>query len=177
MHIIIGVITAAAGLIWALYRLQSSGVDLNSFNPFFWARRRRWEKQVGTKPLHRIENPMEATAVLVVAMAQLEGIVSREHKKEIVGLFVDEFGIREKTAVEYCASSSYLLKEVLSISGEVKNILNPTKAQFESRHKESLISMMAAVSQSESVATKEQLELLGAVKRELSLVEQQAKKW
>jgi len=42
VHIIIGVITAIATLVFALNRLQDSGVNLNSFNPFFWARRRAW---------------------------------------------------------------------------------------------------------------------------------------
>ena len=34
MHIIIGVITAIAGFMWALHSLQNAGVDLNAFNPF-----------------------------------------------------------------------------------------------------------------------------------------------
>lgn len=41
MHIIIGVITAIAGLLWALNRLNESGFNLNSLNPFLWARRRK----------------------------------------------------------------------------------------------------------------------------------------
>ena len=46
MHILIAAITAIGGLIWALYRLQNSGFDLNAFNPFYWARRREWEKKL-----------------------------------------------------------------------------------------------------------------------------------
>ena len=37
---LIGFITALAGLIWALHSLQNAGVNLNAFNPFYWARRR-----------------------------------------------------------------------------------------------------------------------------------------
>lgn len=44
MHILIGLITAIAGLVWALHSLQNAGVNLNGFNPFYWMRRRKWEK-------------------------------------------------------------------------------------------------------------------------------------
>lgn len=52
MHIIIGFITAFAGLVWALNSLQNAGFDLNSLNPFALMRRRRWAKKLGTKPMH-----------------------------------------------------------------------------------------------------------------------------
>ena len=82
MHIIIAILTAVVGVIWALYRLQNSGVDLNSFNPFYWLRRRAWEAKLGTKPLHRLEKPLEVAAVLVVAALKTEGEISREQKRK-----------------------------------------------------------------------------------------------
>ena len=65
MHILIGILTAIAGLVWALYRLQNSGVNLNSFNPFFWFRRRKWEKNLHGKQLHRLDKPIDVAAALV----------------------------------------------------------------------------------------------------------------
>ena len=38
MHIILSVITALGGLIWAIVALQRSGFDINSLNPFLWHR-------------------------------------------------------------------------------------------------------------------------------------------
>lgn len=52
MHILIAFLTTVAGLIWALYRLQNSGVNLNAFNPFYWMHRRKWQKKYGTKAIH-----------------------------------------------------------------------------------------------------------------------------
>ncbi|MEX2962926.1 hypothetical protein [Microbulbifer sp. TYP-18] len=70
MHILIGIITAIAGLVWALNSLQNSGVNLNAFNPFMWLRRRKWEKSLGTKPMHALTDSMEVAALLVVAVAR-----------------------------------------------------------------------------------------------------------
>lgn len=87
MHIIIGVLTAIAGLVWALHSLQNSGVDLNSFNPFTWARRRKWEKLYGAKPLYNLVKPMEAAASLIVGTLAQEGIISSDQKMQVISLF------------------------------------------------------------------------------------------
>lgn len=167
MHIIIGLLTAVAGLIWALYRLQNSGVDLNAFNPFYWLRRKKWEAKVGTKPLHRLDNPMEAAAVLMVAMAELDGVVTRDIKTEILTLFTNEFEISEKEAVELYATSSYLLKDASYIPAEVRLILAPSKQKYQPTQKELLLKMLTQISTMEGEANQTQMELLEAVKREL----------
>lgn len=177
MHIIIGLITAVAGLVWALYRLQNSGVDINSFNPFYWIRRRKWQQQLGVKPLHRITNPMDGAAVLVVAMAGLDGVVTREHRQEIIGLFIKEFGLEPKAAAELYAESSHLLKDVANVVAEVKSILAPTQALYEARHRESLFCMLEDVSTKEGVPTSAQQELLKAVRNEFQARSVQPRKW
>ncbi len=168
MHIILGLITTVGGVIWALYRLQNSGVDLNSFNPFYWARRRSWEKQLGTKEIHRLQSSIEAAALLVVAMARLEGEVTREQKKEITSLFVKEFGINQSVALDYYTSSSHMLKDVMNISSEVRNVLKPTKAEFKSNHVDALLEMLSMVSRAEGPANAEQELLLKVVSDELN---------
>ena len=51
MYIIIGFLTTIAGLIWALHALQNAGFDLNSLNPFYYARRRKWQNTYGARPI------------------------------------------------------------------------------------------------------------------------------
>ena len=50
VHIVIGVLSAVAGLIWAMVALQRSGLDLNALNPFLWHRRSQWKKKYGENP-------------------------------------------------------------------------------------------------------------------------------
>jgi len=51
MHIVLSVITALAGLIWAISSLQKSGFDINSLNPFLWHRRNSWRNIHDAKPI------------------------------------------------------------------------------------------------------------------------------
>jgi hypothetical protein len=177
MHIIIAIVTALGGLAWALIRLQNSGVDLNSFNPFYWARRRRWAQVHGTRPLHKIENPMDAASVLVVAITQLEGPVTREHKDFVVKLFVEEFNIEYGEALEMYNSSAHLLVDVANICAEVKNILAPTISSFQDRHKNSLMVMLKKSSESEGAASVEQTDLINTVSSELTKSTRTTKQW
>ncbi|ABD79279.1 hypothetical protein [Saccharophagus degradans] len=142
MHILIGLITAIAGLVWALHSLQNAGVNLNGFNPFYWMRRRKWEKSLGTKPIHRLTDPMEAAALLVTAVALKEGELSRDAKADLINLFATEFRITTDQATELYGASCYLLKDVMDIDAEVKAVLSPSIEQFQSHHKTSFLSML-----------------------------------
>ncbi|MBB3061504.1 TerB family tellurite resistance protein [Microbulbifer rhizosphaerae] len=177
MHILIGLITAIGGLVWALYRLQNAGVDLNSFNPFYWLRRRNWQKQLGTKPLHRLDRPMDAAAVLLVAIAKAEGEISREQKAQITDIFSSEFNLTEPQAAELFASSAYMLREVLDVEAEIKHILEPTKAAFTSDQRESLLQMLARVAELEGNIGQAQQQIISAVSRELGQRPETTKKW
>lgn len=139
MHIVIGFLTTLAGLIWAFHALQNSGLDLNSFNPFTWMRRRQWEKKLGTKPMHALTNSMDAAALLVVSIAKEDGEITRDTKMEIVTMFEKEFGIKKPRALELFSSSTYFLKDVMNMEAEVSNVLKPNKSQFQKHHVDSLL--------------------------------------
>ncbi|MDO3385807.1 hypothetical protein QWI17_08155 [Gilvimarinus sp. SDUM040013] len=177
MHIIIAALTAIGGLAWALYRLQESGLDLNAFNPFYWARRRAWAKKYGAKPIHCLTNPMEAAAALVVGSVHLDGVVTREQKYEAVAIFTDEFNITNQEASELFSASAYLLSDVSNLPAEVKNILAPSIDQFKPNHKQSLLDMLDKVSRIEGEPTKEQIELVDAVKSVFTVSASATKQW
>lgn len=166
MHIIITIITALAGLVWALYRLQNSGVDLNSFNPFWWLRRRKWQRLHGTKPLHQIQSSMECAAVLVTAAALLDGVITREQKSEVIALFTQEFKLDPNTATELFASANHLLTDTANIVAEVKYILAPTVQDFNEVQINSVLSMIQKISTVEGDANAQQLAFKEAVERE-----------
>jgi hypothetical protein len=168
MHIIIGVLTAAAGLIWALYRLQNSGVDLNAFNPFYWLRRRKWEKQLGTKAMHRLENPMEAAALLVAAVASCEAEVTRELRGEVTALFEEEFQIPNAKALELFSASMHLLREAGNLDAEVRPILAPCREKLNSEQIESLLRMLRRAADFEANAKPEKERIIQCVEKELS---------
>lgn len=178
MHIVIGVITALAGLVWALYRLQNSGVDLNSFNPFYWLRRKKWEKQLGTKTIHQLENPMDAAALLVVAVATYETGVTRELRSEVTALLEKEFQITHSQAVELFSSSLHLIREAGSLEAEVRHILAPSKAKLNAQQTESLLGMLKQAAGFEAHAAEAKERIIKNVEKELApQVKNPSSKW
>ncbi len=177
MHILIAIITAAAGLIWALVRLQNSGVDLNSFNPFWWVRRRRWQKIHGSNPLHTIGSSLEAAAVLVVGIAKIDVEITRDTKSEILSLFVEAFNISETEANTLFSASSHLLKDASNLVLEVKNILAPTLADFTQSQITSVLAMLDKVSVAEAAPSTTQQEYITEVKQQFNSTQNTSKNW
>lgn len=176
MHIVIGIITAIAGLIWALNSLQNAGVNLNAFNPFTWARRRKWEKQLGTKPMHGLTESMDAAALLVVAVAKEHGDITRETKLKILSMFENEFGVKRNKSIEMYASSIYLIDGSLNMADEVRHILKPCKEKFSDKHIAKLLGMLNETINLEDV-TESQRAIIKSVEKEFKINEVQSQNW
>ncbi|MCL2310224.1 MAG: TerB family tellurite resistance protein [Proteobacteria bacterium] len=113
MHIVIGVITAIAGLIWALVALRREGVSLDSFNPFAWYRRYQWRKKFQAHPALTADNPMDIAAIVLLHTAELKGELTRETRQALLDIFQSTFKIEEKEADELFSATSFRLKDGL----------------------------------------------------------------
>lgn len=162
---IIAIITALAGLIWALNALQRSGFDLNSLNPFLAWRRWQWRQSYGNKPLYKLDRPIDAAAVLVLGMAKAEGEVSSEQKKVLQELFESEFDISRDAASELLLASSHLIRDELSLVERLDKILEPSTGRFERAAADSLLGMMRRIATVDGPMNSEQQRLLEAAER------------
>lgn len=177
MHIIIGLITAIAGLIWALTALQRSGLDITAINPAAWSRRRRWRKLHGTKPIFSLQRPMEAAALLLVGMVKQDGEITREQKMAVIDAFVREFHLGEAQAREVFGSSAFLLKDEINLDQSVSGILAPSREAFTPEQTESLLALLDEVARLEGEPSEAQRRLLEAVRRELGSASAASGKW
>lgn len=165
MHILIGLITAITSLLWALDRM---GVDLGGFNPFYWNRRRKWQKQYQTKPLHQLKKPVEAASVLLVGLVNAEGVMSREQKEALLTIFRDDFEKTPEEAADMLGAATYLLKDTLDVAAEVPLILEPTRDNFTDEQASSLLLLMERVSRLEGEASTRQYDIIDRVKKEFT---------
>ncbi len=123
MHIIIAVITAIAGLIWALNSLQRAGFDLNSLNPFYWIRRKRWEeKQVN--PLYALERPRDLAGLLMFAVLRQAGDPTEEQKAHLMSLYSSELKFNEKESTDMYSLASYLINTDPNYMHKVPDIMS-----------------------------------------------------
>ena len=160
MHIVIGLISALAGLVWALNALQRSGFTWASVNPFLWARRRKWEKQHGLKPLYKLSDSMEVAAVLITGLAKQNGDVSKETKDFIIQLFSEEFQLDKEAASDLLVSSLFLCKDEVDFSNCVPSIIRMSQCEFSEKQKTTLLEMMERTAHAGGGVTEEQRAVL-----------------
>lgn len=160
MHIVIGALSAFAGLIWAVIALQRSGFSLDSINPFLWHRRAQWRKKYAVKPIYNLAEPMDVAALLILGIAKCEGEISREQKQAIRGLFESEFGLDRNAADDLLLASSHLLRDEIYLVDHLDKILFRSSDAFSADQVKSLLRMMQQVSTLESAFNEEQRQLL-----------------
>ncbi|MCL2160680.1 MAG: TerB family tellurite resistance protein [Betaproteobacteria bacterium] len=160
MHIVIGVVTAVAGLIWALVALQRAGFNIASLDPFAWYRRSQWKKLYGGQPLYALSNPIDVAAVLLLGVAKCEGEISAEQKKEILHIFEQSFHLSSTDASDLLLASAHLIRNEVYISDRLPKILEPGKQHFTPALVDSLLQMMRRVSVIEGPVNDEQEKLI-----------------
>lgn len=177
MHIIIGIITAVAGLIWALVSLQRVGFNFSSLDPFALYRRLMWRKKYTAKPLYNIENPMDAVAVLILGVAKCEGEISTEQKHAIQTIFTNEFKLSNSEASDLFVASSYLIRDEVYIVDKLDKILEKSKPHFNQEQIDSAIALMTQISRIFDETNAEQEKLISRTREILFVKKEEKRKW
>lgn len=181
MHIVIGVLTALAGLIWAIAMLSRSGVNIHSLlaslNPYNWYRRAMWRKKTGAKPIYSISRPMDAAALLLLGVAQCEGAVSAEQKQAILNIFSDEFHLDANEAADLLRASAFLLRDEIYLVDNLSKILAKSADAFSAEQSESVVALMEQVARIESAVNTEQDKLIAATRRHFAKRGARQGKW
>lgn len=177
MHIVIAVITALAGFFWALTALRNSGFQLSALNPFLAARRWRWRREYGAKPLYRLERPMDAAAAVLVAIAKADGLISSEQKQTLLKLFEQHFEVPPSEASQLFAAAVHLLRDELSIADGVPHLFERSASRFEPSQVQDLLAMMRQIAMMDGSINDEQQRLLDATERYFAETHAPQQKW
>lgn len=177
MHIVLSVITALAGLAWALSSLQKSGFDFNSLNPFLWHRRSKWRKKHDTKPIYKLSEPLDVAAVLLLGTAKCEGEVSSEQKNKLIEIFQEKFHLDEDQASDQLLASSHLLRDEIYIVDNINQLLEKSGPKFNSSQIDSLTELMRNVAKIESPINQEQQKLINATEKYFAKIHKGSTTW
>jgi uncharacterized tellurite resistance protein B-like protein len=159
MHYVIGIITALAGLAWAMNSLHRSGF-FDSINPFALFRRLVWQKKYNAKPLHNLRCSMEVAAVLFVGVAKCEGELSTNQKNKILSIFEDEFEMSASEAADLLVAASYLTRDEVYIVDGLNKILQKTRDWFTPNQARKVLKYMAEIAGTDSEMNAEQIRLI-----------------
>ena len=160
MHIILGALGVIVTILILLNRLSESGIDIGWLNPFAWKRRREWAKKYHANPIYSLSNPMEVTALLMVALAKSEGEMSAAQKQEIKNKFREVFHLDEDRSAGLLSSSSFLLKEDLQAVKDMRKLLAPSMHHFSESQAASALELMMHIANFEGPANSFQNEII-----------------
>ena len=177
MHIVIAVITALAGLIWALNALQRSGFQPSSLNPFLAWRRWQWSRTYGGRPIYKLDRPMDVAAVLLLGVAKADGDITSDQKRELLAMFQSDFGIGRDEASDLLLASSHLIRDEIYLVDNLDKVLARSAPRFEPDAIASLLGMMRRVAALDGSINTEQQKLIDATERFFTTRAKPARKW
>jgi len=161
MHIVVGMLGSLVTVLWLLYRLAEMGIDLGGLNPFLWQRRRKWKKHYDANPVFKLDNPMDATALLITATAKADGDMSSEEKRAILEFFEHEFHLSKKDAAGLLISSSHLLGKGDEVRNSLNAVLSPSLSSFTEEQAASAVTLIRRIAGIGGPATELQEQLIG----------------
>lgn len=177
MHVVIAAITALAGLLWAINSLQRSGFDLGSLNPFLAYRRWQWRRTYGSKPIYKLERPVDVAAVLLLGIAKADGDITSDQKRELQSIFQSDFEMSRDEAADLLLASSHLIRDEIYIVDHLERILERSAPRFEPTHVSSLLALMRRVAVLDGSINAEQQKLIDATERYFAAKHPPAGKW
>ncbi len=168
MHIILGILGAIVTILVLLNRLAEAGIDLGGLNPFSARRRRKWQQKFEGNPLFAVEDPIDVAAILVVATANIDGIITAEERAVILGMFESDFHLSQKQATDLLGSSAHLLGDGSALKDQLEGFLVRSGVKFTNNQVESMLSMMESVTAVDGSASSDQLQFIEDVRAAIS---------
>ncbi len=130
VHIILALAGAIITILVLINRLGAAGITLDSFNPFAWYRKHKWLNRYHTKPIFTIDDPQKVAALLIVAVAKADGLISIEEKNKILNMFEKDFGHVKQEASGLFTSSAFFLKDEMDVVSNLSKILELSAMDF-----------------------------------------------
>lgn len=136
-----------------------------------------WRQKYDGNPIFKIDNAMDATAILMVAAAKSDGDMTKEDKSQILNLFEIEFDLTKKDAAGHLISSVHLLGEGSDVRNNVEKFLSSSKANFTETQAKSALSLIQRASGDEASRHMNAQELLNNVEKVLQLPQSTDQTW
>ncbi|MDT0595069.1 TerB family tellurite resistance protein [Glaciecola petra] len=165
MHIILGLLGVIVTILVLLNRLNQGGIDIGWLNPFSWARRRKFRKEYELHPAFTLESPLDVAALFMVAVAKINGDMSKEQRSVILSLFQSELKLDEKKAVELLSASVHIFGRGDDVLGNPSGVLIRTMDKFSQEQIDSVMFMLNKVATAEGEVSLPQQDLIKRIKK------------
>lgn len=150
MHILVSVLGALGMIVLVLWRIRqasqiASDVAEVAGSARGAVRRWRWRRKLNVNPIDLIEDAREAASVIMVAVAQADGLMSDVERTAITGEIEQRFGATPEQAVVLLARTQWMVRDGVD-AAEIMRRLRPLLERTCSKEQlRELIEMLSAV--------------------------------
>lgn len=177
MHIVLGLLGTVITVLVLLNRLAEAGIDLGGLNPFLWNRRRKWRQKYDGNPAFKLTDPMDVTALLMLAVAKYDGDMTQEQKANILALFESEFRLSRKEAESLLIASVHLYGDGQEVREKIKNVIAPSAENFTPEQARSAAGLIRAVAEAESEPNPGRDSMVALMEKELAKPFERTAEW
>jgi uncharacterized tellurite resistance protein B-like protein len=165
MHVLLALLGSIVTILFLLSRLADAGISLGGLNPFLWRRRRAWRKKYEANPLFALEQPLEITGLLAVAVAKADGDMSATERQALLAEFETTFALKPREATALLTSSAHMLGDGQLFRDKLDDLLTKHKERFSDAQRDSALALLERVASSSGATSAERRELLARVRR------------
>ena len=147
MHILLAILGAASTIGMILWRARGAAhaahevVDAAQGVRLFF-RRTKWRKKVNTDMLKRIDDPREAAAAMMVAIAEQDGLLTQRMSETLIGMMMSEFQVAERQADELMQRGRWLAKDAGDLGQFLRRLSAPVRRHCTAAERAALQEML-----------------------------------
>lgn len=172
MHILLAILAAAAGvgiLLWRLSAAAGAAREIvgaaDDARGFF--RRLAWSRKVNRSPLELVEDPREAAATMMVAVAAFDGSLTSAEEALILDQMHEVLDVSGAAGTELLQRARWIAKETGDLTTALKRLSRPIEAKVGAGERRQLIAMLTTVAAASGPANGAVLHSIAELERRL----------
>lgn len=157
MHIIaiiVGVLGAVAIVLWRMQQAAAATRDIaeaaSEVQGLF--RRWTWNRKANANPLDLVDDPREAAAAMMVAVAQADGPLTEAERTLILGKMTATFETSAKDAEALLARGRWLTKDSIDAANVMRRLSPAVLKSCGPNERRELVAMLTAVASADGPA-------------------------
>ena len=168
MHILLALLGAASTIGVILWRLRGAAdaahevVDAADGVRLFF-RRSKWRRKVHFDMLKKIDDPREAAAAMMVAIAEQDGFLTERMSETLVGMMAAEFQVGDREADELMQRGRWLAKDAGDLGQFLRRLSAPVRRYCTPAERAALMEMLMASVDRNGASADAVLETLGRI--------------
>ncbi len=174
MHILLAILGFIGTIGMVLWRIKmaadaAKGLASTAKDAKNYMRSKRFEKKAAADPIKDVNDPREAAATIMVALAAFDGPISKAEETVIQQEIQTSFDASNEAAIELLAHGRWLAKDCGDLNTFISRLLPPIVRHCSMKEKHDLITMMEHVAAANGPPGDLEKDAIGFTKRHLGL--------